>query len=206
MKGIIIAGGEIPPKTEIAPFLSGSSLIIAADHGFDHAKALGLSPDILIGDMDSIRQKEVACEVLTYPTEKDETDSELALLYAIQKGCSDLVLLGMTGARLDHSLANLLLLKTCIKHHVQAVFLTPGNECYLICRSIKVTGKKGDLLSLIPLTDCEGVATSGLRYTLRGECLTAGTSRGVSNQLEEKEAFIRLQSGYLYVIKPKERP
>lgn len=204
MKGIVIAGGEIPPKPELLPFLSENAYIVAADSGYDNAKKLGLSPNLIIGDMDSVSSQNIKCERINYPPKKDFTDSELALDYLIKKGCTELLFLGMTGSRLDHSLANIFLLKKCADLNISAVLITPGNRCYLVKNKITLTKINDEYLSLIPLTDCHGVTTEGLLYPLNGETLYAGSCRGVSNQFLESKASISIENGYLYVVQSKQ--
>lgn len=144
MTGVIICGGRIEDYNRAGKYCRGADIVISADSGARHCKALGIVPDIVLGDFDSIdrgdfRELEAAgAEILRYPVEKDMTDSELAVETAIKSGCSRVILLGSFGSRLDHSISNLFLLKKLHDANVEGIIADEKNEIRLISGSIKL--------------------------------------------------------------------
>jgi thiamine pyrophosphokinase len=163
-------------------------LVIAVDGGADIAARAGVDPDILIGDMDSVtpatraRLEARGTDVREVPAEKDQTDTELALEIAAQRGASEVWLAAALGGRVDHAVANLLLVFLARQLGVRLCLVDGLTEAYLVGGPFVLDARVGDLVSLIPLTPVvEGIKTIGLRYPLQDESLVRGTTRGVSN-------------------------
>lgn len=184
------------------------AIVIAADGGNLHAETLGLQLHAVIGDLDSISAERLetlsAQDILIQrsPPEKDETDLELALLYALQQGVEKIVVLGALGGRVDMSIANLLLLThpRLAQIHIE---IWSGNQTAWIIRppGDEFQGQVGDTLSLIPLNGpAKGVTTQNLAYPLCDEMLPAGPSRGLSNVLSGNTASIMLMEGILLAV------
>lgn len=209
-RAVIFVNGEIEQPALIASRLAGwgDALMVAADRGSRHARALGLRLDAIVGDMDSIaeadrRAFEQAGTILEVsPAEKDETDLELALLYAVRHGAVHIVCVGALGGRLDMSLANLLLLAHPALED-RRVELWDGAQTAWLIRPPggSVSGRPGDTLSLIPYAGpaC-GITTRDLQYPLRGETLFPGPARGISNVLLASEAQVELVDGCLLAV------
>ncbi len=184
------------------------ALVIAADGGSFHAKTLGLQIDAIIGDLDSMSEQRVEAlssqgiHIQRSPSEKNETDLELALLYAAEQGTGEIVVLGAFGGRLDMSLANLLLLTHPQLAQIR-IEVWNGSQTAWIIRppGDEIQGEPGDTLSLIPLNGpARGVVTENLEYPLRNELLPAGPSRGLSNVLTSNKAKVTFQEGILLVV------
>jgi thiamine pyrophosphokinase len=207
LRAVIFANGEVPDYKTLASIIRADDVLICADGGLRHTLALGLRPRILIGDLDSVEPGQVLAleaqgiEILRYPVEKDETDLELSLEWAISEGCRELVVAGGLGGRIDHVLANLALINhpKFIKKDIR---LDDGSvEVFLIHGEAHLQGKAGDLVSLLPVDEeTEGVETQGLRYPLRGETLYGYRTRGVSNEMLTAEAVIRVRKGGLLCV------
>jgi len=213
-RAIIFANGDLPEPAAALRLLQPTDLLIAADGGARHCRALGLTPHLVIGDFDSLAADELdaleqAGAVLKrHPRDKDETDLELALLEAAARGATTLIVFGAFGGRLDMTLANLLLLRhpKLAKVHIE---LRHGSQTAWLVRPPggAVSGVPGDTVSLLPLDgDVFGIVTHGLRYPLRGEALLSGPARGVSNMLTEPLARITLTAGLLLVIHSAQCP
>ena len=189
-----------------------ADLLIAADGGSLHAVANGWWPHLLVGDLDStppgVRALLEAhgAQVLQYPARKDETDTELAVRVAIERGAGEIFLLGAIGGRLDHTLANILLLGLSELASVRVTLLAGRQRLFAIRSQVTIKGQVGDLLSLLPLAgDAIGIWTEGLEYPLRGETLRFGLPRGISNVLTTPTATVRVESGVLLgVLVPAE--
>jgi len=197
MRAFIIGNGE---NKNLSGVLK-NDFIICADGGYNHAKSSGIIPDIVIGDMDSVGDYSDAKNVVTYPPEKDFTDSELAINLAIEKGCDEIVLTGMTGTRLDHTLANIGLLRAISQKGVKATLLDENNTIYYIDDKFELLGAVGMTVSVIPLSEkLSGVTETGFYYKLENEDLYFGTTRGVSNIVTEDKATITVSEGFGVVI------
>ncbi|MFQ3536177.1 MAG: thiamine diphosphokinase [Aggregatilineales bacterium] len=187
---------------------SPDRLIIAADGGLRHIYALGLQPDLLIGDMDSVlpdhlaRAKAEGAHIQTFPTHKNETDLELAALAALAHGCRRLWLFAAIGDRLDQLLSNVQLLALPQLAHVPTFIVSGAQRCWLAQPpGTEVHGQNGETLSLIPLSaSVQGIYTEGLYYPLNGEPLYLGATRGISNVLTSSHARISFAEGSLLVI------
>jgi thiamine pyrophosphokinase len=208
MRIVIFANGvmdDIAGTT--ARWVRPDDLIVAANGGTHHARAVGLKLDHVIGDLDSLSSElqaklEAAGTVFhPHPPAKDETDLELALLWASQQSPEQIVILGAWGGRPDQTLANLLLLALSELSDIDVVIAAPPWEIRLIRggERLALSGEPGDGLSLIPLGgDVTGVTTTGLAYALDNEPLYFGPARGVSNVFEETNAEVRVAEGTLW--------
>lgn len=206
MHAIIFAGGTLQPGKAVNAALAHADLIVAADSGADTALRYGLTPSIIIGDFDSLviplqTLEAMGCEIIRAAREKDETDSELALQIAIERGANAITILGgLGGIRFDHTMANILLLAG---YEIPIRIVDGGTTCWLLRGpgSIHISGKVGDLLSLFPLTtEATGIETQHLYYPLHGDSLAFGKPRGVSNVLTSDEAEVSLAGGMLLII------
>ncbi|MDR1892999.1 MAG: thiamine diphosphokinase [Oscillospiraceae bacterium] len=200
MRCVIFSGGRIDGIRQIKDLLHPDDFIIAADGGYLHAQKLGHRVDLLVGDFDSLETVPDGVPVLKYPVKKEVTDTEIALFAARERGCDRFLFLGCTGSRLDHTLANIFLLKNCRDHGEDAVIIDSHNEIRLLNRKMQLRKPKGSIVSLIPVTGCVGVTTTGLAYPLNGETLFWGSARGVSNVMVGDTATVRAESGELLVI------
>lgn len=205
---LVFANGVVPDLNAAASLPAPGDLIICADGGARHALALGLHPDVVIGDLDSISPKDLAhvkaqgAAVIRHPRDKDATDLELALSYALDLHPAAILIVGGLGDRLDHTLGSLALLLDPRLAGI-ACSLDDGIECVLLCRDrVDVDGGPGDQVSLIPWGGpVSGVVTDGLKWPLRGEGLAADRSRGISNELLASTAHIQVESGNLLVVR-----
>lgn len=186
-------------------------LVICADGGLNHAYNLGIVPQIAIGDFDSTSPQVLSyyqdqgCEMIKHPSMKNETDTELALDYAISQKPSCIDILAGLGTRFDHSLANVHLLKKSLDVGIFTRIITENNEIILIDSNIKIKGEIGDGVSLLPLnSSVTGVYTTGLAYPVENGSFHIGEPYGVSNYMTNTEAHIKLKHGLLLVIKYKD--
>lgn len=213
MRAVVVASGAVSAAD--AELLAGADLVIAADGGATTLDRLGRRPDVLVGDLDSVRPALVdrlaaaGTRVERHPADKDASDTELAIETALAAGATSTILLGATGgARLDHELANLLLLvdprlgrgDLAVVHDATLVRgLLPGAP-------LTLRAGPGDTVSLLPVGgDASGVTTSGLRWELAEAQLRLGRSRGLSNVVVAAPASVRIAGGALLVIETTAR-
>ena len=204
MRAVIFAGGEIKDYAYAKSLIDKNDMLLAADSGLEHLIKMGLEPDVMIGDMDSVRSEVSGKEIIRLEVMKDETDTEAAMRVAIERGADEILLLGAMGSRKDHSLANVLLLKRLNDLKIKASVADEKNEIYYLDKSITVNGNKGDIVSILPLSDLEGISTEGLFYPLDNDTLYMGTSRGVSNVMLDTKCRITVRKGNALVIKSRD--
>ena len=207
MRAAIFANGELPDPQGARDFLQTCDIIIAADGGTRHALTVGVFPDVIVGDLDSLpldqrrRLETSGCRIISFPARKDETDLELALHYAAAEGATEIVVLAALGGRLDQTVANVMLLTMPELRGIDVRIIEGAQEAFLIADEVTIEGEVGNTLSLIPLGgDAVGVTTEGLEWTLEEDTLYFGPARGVSNVLAASKAHVCLRDGLLLCI------
>jgi len=206
---VVLDGDPLGGDAWLAGLVKSADVVIAADGGAKRLPKGGRRPDLVVGDMDALpddalRELERAGTLLErHPTEKAETDGELALDAAVKRGADEIVVVGaFGGARLDHMLGNLMLLAhedfaaidvaLVTEHATFRSLLGPG--------ILELDGAPGDWVTLEPLSEvARGVATDGLRYPLRHEDLVRGSTRGVSNELTLRRGSVEVGEGLLLI-------
>ena len=208
---LVFAGGDRPPP-HLLRSLPPADFVIAADSGLDHATALGFAVDLIVGDLDSADPAAIDAAVAAGATverhaeAKDATDLELALLAARDRGYAHVVVIGGHGGRLDHFLANALLLASSAFVGVNVEARLGDAQVFVVRGECELHGEPGDLCTLLPLGGpALGVSTEGLRFPLRGETLEPGSTRGVSNEMLSSPARVSLVGGVLLAILPDPR-
>lgn len=208
---LVFAGGDIVP-TAAAAALPAARWVVAADAGAHLADALGYRPDVVVGDLDSVdptlldRLTALGVTVERHPPAKDETDLELAVARAAATGARQVVVVGGSGGRLDHLLANALLLASPRFADLDIQAVTAHGRLWVVRRRAQITGQVGELVTLLAVHGpASGVRTTGLRWSLGGETLAPGSSRGVSNELVESSAEIEVAHGVVLVVLPGEQ-
>lgn len=212
---LIVADGDVD-GTWLAVLLDGVAprpLIFAADGGAAKATAQGYTPDVVMGDLDSLgdadheRLEALGVEFRVAERDKDHSDMELCVVAAIEAGARRVSILGALGPRRpEHSIANLLLLADPRLDGLDVELLAPGSRLVRVGTAAgpghaAISGQPGDFVSLFPLgTRVDGVATQGLRYPLHDESLPLGPSRGLSNELVGSSARVSSRRGCLLVV------
>ncbi len=216
MKILIITGGNLGAHADRVWKTMQPDYVIAADRGLRHAMSLQIRPDFVLGDFDSadpetigfLKNSDIPFQV--YPREKDYTDTELALIKAMDlvgddPQDSDIAIIGGTGTRMDHTLATILMLKRTADAGIHCAVVDENNCIQMIKGPTQLTVQRScvkDFISLIPVFgDAEDVTLEGMYYPLHGQTLKSGASQGISNRIIEDVARITLGSGYLLVIR-----
>jgi thiamine pyrophosphokinase len=177
------------------------------DGGIRHLLGINITPDVLIGDLDSVSPAGLVwcqkrkVEIKKYPAEKDQTDFELALDYAMNSVQGELIVYGAMGGRIDHTLANIGLLSDPRYMDRDVRIITDREAVFFLHRKAILLGKEGQTLSLIPWGEpATGVTTTGLQYPLRDETLFPDRSRGISNVICSESASIQFKEGKLLCV------
>ncbi len=213
-RSIVFTGGSIDPEFVRQQEISAGDRIICADHGLEAVHQLGLMPDILLGDFDSVnpevlafyeRRKEV--HIMRYRPEKDDTDTELALHIAMEQKPDEILVFGAFGTRLDHTLANIGLLSQALERGIRTYLCDSHNKICMIKERYCILRERafGDYITLLPFGgNAGGVTLRGFRYPLTDAVLYAGSSLGVSNELTGEQGVIEVKTGRLLVMESRD--
>ena len=187
---------------------AGDPVVICADGAAHRLKELDMAPDLIVGDMDSIDEDTLryfeakGSRIIRHPEDKAETDTQLALECAFEMNPDQIRIFGALGGRIDHALANISLLVMCAKRGVDAKIVDRDCELFVIDRSCVIDGRKGDTVSLLPLSsDVRGITLDGFEYPLSDGVMEIGKPYGVSNRLAGTRGTISVKSGYLLIIR-----
>ena len=207
MQAVVALGGELNDSALVRSALDGAGLIVAADGGARRLAGLGVAPHVLIGDFDSLSPDELAdhraagAAIVEHPAPQQRTDADVAIAEALARGATSLIALGVFGGdRLDHELGNLELLAgdrlrgipTWAVDGWTAITVLHGDGV----RETHFHGAPGDYAGIIPITDrVEGVETVGLKWPLSNATLERGRAQGISNELINDRAMIRIGTG-----------
>ena len=202
----IVAAGQLHARD--LDELDRATRVIAADGGAAVLEAAGRRPDVVVGDLDSVapdvivRAGEQGVAVERHPVDKDASDTELALRHAASTGARQVVILAATGGeRLDHALANVLLLASRAHAGLDLRIVAGDDTVRLVRGGERVTlGPPGGIVSLLPIGDAHGITTDGLRWPLSDGTLPAGSTLGLSNEVIGRPASVSVGEGALLVV------
>jgi thiamine pyrophosphokinase len=199
---LLIANGKVNKRIIDKAEEFSFDRIIAVDGGAVKAQMFGLSPNVVIGDLDSLPQKfaeqNTNVEIIAKPSQ-EINDLEKALVYCEKNGAEQIVAIGITGERVDHTFNNF----SVLAKFQQKLKITVFNEhstIRLINSDYSFTTKPGQTISLIPLGKVDGIITEGLRFALTNESLELGVREGVSNEAIAETVKISLQHGTLVLF------
>ncbi len=204
MRALIVLGGDAPGEALLRRYAADSDLLIAADSGLAAFNRAGVAPDLLVGDMDSVEPSLLARYAHTPQRRlnpvKDDTDGVDALDVAIARGATQIALLGALGGRIDHALANLMLLVRAHRKGARAEIVTESLRAQRVDGEARLLGAKGDTVSLLPLGEARGVTLTGFFYPLQDATLGSAHPLGVSNVVVQDEAVVYVREGDLLMF------
>lgn len=208
-RAVIFVNGNLSDIGQAKNIIEKEDCLIATDGAARHIIKLGLVPNVIIGDMDSIspnllEQSHLSPTILIkYPIKKDKTDFELAVDYCLENKFEEIIIFGVLGDRIDHLIANILLITKIQseKRSTKIKIIENKKETYVLNEKIEISGQIGDELSIIPISSkLEGVVTRGLEYRLDNETLSLGSTRGISNIFNSSLITIEVKKGVALVI------
>ena len=206
MRALIVLGGNAPENMLLISCAGYADLKIAVDKGYEAFDRSGIMPNLLVGDMDSVSSEALeraqkSTQIERLPCQKDDTDGVHAVDVAIARGAKQITILGALGGRMDHALANLMLLVRAHEKGAYAEILDEHMRIVRVDGEIEITGAKGDTFSLLPLGKAEGVVIEGCAYHPEEELsLDSGYPMGVSNVITEDEAKVTVKEGDLLLF------
>lgn len=198
MRCVIISGSPDTNVEEIKSLCTSDDFIVCADSGYSFAKKAGLTPNLIIGDFDSLKEElPQNTEVVKLNTHKDDTDTEHCVMECIRRGYKDFLLLGSIGGRTDHTFANIATLAFLSEYNYNGIARNNAEEIRILKEgSYEMNNKKGLIFSVFPY-GCESVNVTykGAEYMLNNKTLTYNVSRGISNVFVDDEAEITINRG-----------
>lgn len=214
MNTIIVSGGNVDIEF-LNKTLTNFSYdnIIAVDKGLESLYLLKVLPNHIVGDFDSVNKSifdfynDKDIPIHKYNPEKDYTDTDIAIKLAISLNSTNITIIGATGTRLDHTIANIHILCGCLEKKISCAIMDPHNKIFLIDSKIELEKSNiyGKYISLIPLTSrVLGVTLKGFKYPLQDYTLKIGESLGISNEIVDNVATIDIKEGILIVIESKD--
>lgn len=209
MNALIVLGGQMPSPGLLRALAESASLILCADSGLEAALAGGVRPDAVVGDMDSVPEQTLRRfasndgKVLRLPCEKDDTDGVAVLDYAIERGAKQITLTGALGGRIDHALANCMLLVRAANRGVFACIEEDGQHIELLRGCREIAGEKGQTFSLLSLGTAHVASLEGAHYPLHDYAMTSDYPIGVSNLFESSTIRVGVDAGDVLFIQIK---
>lgn len=211
MKALLVSGGDLKDLQKLKSLAKDRDYVIGVDKGAEYCLAANVFPDLVIGDLDSIhkeglkiiRDKEIP--IMKYPSEKNKTDTELAIDHLIDKNITDLVIIAAIGTRMDHTLGNIFLLKKLNDQGISCKIINKNNTIYIVDRDLLVRKKKNTYVSLLALNDGGAVISlKGFKYNLDRVKVEFPSTLAISNQIEEEYGFIKIHQGICLVFVTKD--
>ena len=206
MNNLVIITSFLESKFNIKSMILPSDYVICTDGGYDIAQTYDLTPNLLMGDFDSIESPLPSdINIERFPPEKDYTDLELALKKAMELNADNVTIIGGIGGRLDHTFANIQLLSSYTNNFTSLTLVDGKNKCFVLndnqSQGITIPQEDGSYISLFSLSaKCTGVTFQGVKYPLDNAELTREFPLGVSNEFVKKEAALSVKDGTLLVI------
>lgn len=208
MKAFIFTGGSIRPDG-ITEAPEPGDLVICADAGLNNARLMGVTPSVLVGDFDSLGEPEGlpdSTEIIRVPAEKNDTDTQLAVQIALDRGARDLVIVGGLEGRLDHTLSSLGILECLSEKRIPAVFTSGQNRAHFIRNNglilLRSVFRYFSVLSVDPIL--KGVTLEGCKYPLKNAKIERKIQYAVSNEIVGNCALVEIRKGAAYVIESRD--
>ncbi len=208
MKFLIMANGDYGDVNWYQSQKDDFDQVVLVDGGANQAALIGVVPQWVVGDMDSITPQArdyavgMKAKFVAVPCEKDETDTQLALAMVAREGAAEVVIWGGTGSRIDHSLSNLFSSTLLVKQGIKVRFESPRETIYVIDGPLKLPGKVGETVSLVSIGggDAQGVTLWGFKYPLAEATLSCHWQHAISNIITAPDPTIEIKSGIVAVI------
>jgi len=207
MKCLVLSAGAQPGQDLLLKHVSDADMIIGVDGAADTLVKYTICPDVLIGDFDSASQESISkiesmgARLVHLPTHKNETDTEAALMLALEAGAEDIVMLGALGLRLDHALGNILMLIKAERAGVRCRIIDEMHEITAARGEYELCGRPGQTVSILPMTGDITVTATNLVYPLDSLLLRSDAARGISNLFADSPARLSISGGYALIIK-----
>lgn len=203
MRCVIVSAARINSYDTVKSYFKSDDYFIFCDAGLNHSEKLGVKPDLIVGDFDSHEKPETDVEIITLPTEKDDTDTVFAVKEAIKRGFDDFLLIGVIGERLDHTLGNVSILEYLANRNKTGLIVDDYSEMQLVSREEVEIDPSFSYFSLLSVFgEANGIFINNAKYPLNNAAITSDYQYGISNEvLPNQTAHVRVENGKLLLIK-----
>lgn len=205
MTALIVGNGSDIDKSYIDSL--NIDYVICADGGLEKVKKLDLMPNLILGDFDSVdpsileNYKSLNIETVTFPPEKDYTDMELAIDHAANRGFKEIILVGASGTRLDHTVANMLLIEKYFNKNINIKIIDNNNIIQMVTNNMSILFKKNYYVSIVPFSkSIQGLTLQGFKYPLNNVNVKRGSTLCISNEVSEEVGVIKINKGSALVF------
>ena len=200
---VIVGGADISNYDRIIAHIKSDDFVIFCDSGLKHMEKIAVKPSLIVGDFDSHENPKLDIETIVLPCEKDDTDTVFAVKEAIKRGYTDFLLIGVIGARLDHTLGNVYILEYLDEHGLKGKIIDDYSEMELVSREPAYIEDSYAFFSLINITGiAKGITIENAKYLLKDAEITCGYQYGVSNEvISGQTAKVSVKEGKLLLIK-----
>lgn len=209
MRAIIISGGKAPSKELLLSYIKEDDMLIGVDKGCNTFYEYNITPHLILGDFDSAKKEYIeefikrGVKFEKYNPEKDYTDTHLGYIKAKENGADEIIMFGVTGTRLDHTLANLGILFIALKDKIKLEIIDDNNRSFLIDKKTTFKGQEGQLISFHALSNVvKNVNITGAKYSLKNYDMTLLEPRAICNEFLDKDITISFDEGIIMVIFP----
>ncbi len=210
-KALIVANGEKNSPEFVEKLTRNADLVIGTDGGAEFLFENNIPFDVAVGDFDSVKNsktvnqlKKSGIKVVKFPGEKDFSDTELSVRFALKEGCSDFVLTNALGKRTDHLLFNISVMLFLLKKEKNCTVIEQNEEIYITKSELKIKTEAGYTASIYPITQTAFIEnSSGLKYPLKGIRIKKHSTLTLSNIITKKEVFIKVKNGIILLIVEK---
>lgn len=200
---VIIGAGEIHDLNAIKAEIPQDSFIISADGGLEYLEKMNIKPDLIVGDFDSLSEDHpLPVESITFPSEKDDTDTGIALSAAIERGFKRVIILGGTGGRLDHTIANLSSLVFAAENGIEALLIDEKNKAFILLEGEhELKCEANSFVSFFNFgSDFSQITLEGFKYPLHNYIMKSSYPIGVSNEFKQEKCIVRIKHGIILAV------
>ena len=200
---VIVGGAEIADYSHIKRYLDEGDFTIFCDSGLKHMEKLAVQPDLIVGDFDSWPEPQLDVETVVLPSVKDDTDTFYAVREARKRGFTEILMIGVTGGRVDHTLGNLYILYDLDEAGIRAVIADDYSEMSVVSDKTEYISDRYPFFSLLNMTGkAEGIDIRNAKYELKDAAIQSGYQYGISNEvLKGRVAEVSVKNGKLLLIK-----
>lgn len=211
MRSIIVSGGKSPSKELLKEYIKDDDYIVGVDKGCNILKEIEVTPNIILGDFDSIDKevlnyyKDKNVKIEKFNAEKDYTDTDLGYIKALEVNPSEIILFGATGSRIDHMLGNIGILLKGLRENIKVTIVDDNNKMYAVNKSSLVKKEEGRVISFHALSDVvKNLTIKNGKYPLNNYDMTLLEPRAICNEFLDDDIYIEFDSGIILILYTKD--
>lgn len=211
MRSIIVSGGKAPSKELLKEYIKDDDYIVGVDKGCNILREIEVTPNIILGDFDSIDKKvlnyykDKGVKIEKFNAEKDYTDTDLGYTKALEVNPSEIILFGATGSRIDHMLGNIGIILKGLRENIKVTIVDDNNKMYAVNKSSLVKKEEGRVISFHALSDVvKNLTIKNGKYPLNNYDMTLLEPRAICNEFLDDDIYIEFDSGIILILYTKD--